>query len=442
MTGGPPPPVSDSPPGGRHSLTRNTVWMAVGQGSRVALGAAYFVIVARTLGPEGYGAFVAAVALVALAAPFASIGAGNLLVKHVSRSPDSFRRYWGGALTITAASGAAFGLLVIVASRFVLPSSIPLLLVVCVTIADMLFSRLLDISGQAYQAHERLARTAQFPLLLSGLRLVSALAFATLGAPTPIGWAMWYLASSAISGLVAVAVTLRELGRPSRVFGYPAKELREGIYFATSLSAQSIYNDIDKSMLARLSTLTATGIYGAAYRLIDVSFVPVRALLAAAYPRFFRHGVRGVRGSLTVARRLLPLSAAYATLVGIVLYAGAPFLPRLLGRGFEASIEATRLLAVLPLLKAVHYFAADTLTGAGYQGRRTVAQIVVAAFNIGINVPLILRFSWRGAAWSSVASDGLLALLLWMTLWSVCRREDRVAGETGSPLVMAVGGAG
>ena len=31
-----------------------------------------------------------------------------------------------------------------------------------------------------------------------------------------------------------------------------------------------------------------TGIYGAAYRFIDVSMTPVRSLISAAYPRFFK----------------------------------------------------------------------------------------------------------------------------------------------------------
>jgi O-antigen/teichoic acid export membrane protein len=77
------------------------------------------------------------------------------------------------------------------------------------------------------------------------------------------------------------------------------------------------------------------------------------------------------------------------------------------------------------LLKSVHYFAADTLTGAGYQGRRTVAQVIVAAVNIGINIPLIAHASWRGAAWSSIASDGLLAVMLWTIVWATCRHEDQ-----------------
>ena len=251
--------------------------MAIGQGSRVALGASYFIVVARALHPDGLGAFAGAVALVALAAPFASLGAGNLMIKHVARDPRHFRRYWGGALSTTIISGVVLGAIILACSRLVLPKTIPLGVVACVMAADLLFSRILDISGQAYQAHERLSRTAQFPLMISVSRLIAAGLFILIGNPSPVRWAMWYLGSSALSATISVLVTWKELGRPERVIGYPASELREGMYFATSLSAQNIYNDIDKSMLARLSTLEATGIYSAAYRLIDVSFVPVRA---------------------------------------------------------------------------------------------------------------------------------------------------------------------
>jgi O-antigen/teichoic acid export membrane protein len=416
--------------------------MAVGQGSRVALGASYFVVVARALHPDGLGAFAGAVALVALASPFASLGAGNLMIKHVARDPRHFQRYWGGALSTTIISGLALGIVILACARLVLPPTISFQLIVCVMAADLLFSRILDINGQAYQAHERLARTAQFPLLISVSRLIAAGLFLAIGDPTPSRWALWYLGSSALSAAISVAVTWWELGRPERVIGYPLKELREGMYFATSLSAQNIYNDIDKSMLARLSTLEATGIYSAAYRLIDVAFVPVRSLLAALYPRFFQRGARGARESLAVSRRLLPYAGGYAAVAGMVLYLLAPQLPRLLGADYRASIGAVRLLALLPLLKTIHYFAADALTGAGYQGRRTLVQVIIAVLNIGANVPLILLASWRGAAWSSLGSDGMLAIVLWWTLLAACRQEDRQrAGSPPVPVMAVAGGA-
>ena len=203
-------------------------------------------------------------------------------------------------------------------------------------------------------------------------------------------------------------------------------ELREGFYFATSLSAQTIYNDIDKTMLARLSTLGATGIYAAAYRLIDVAFIPVGSVLNAAYPGFFREGKGGIQAATHYGRTLLKKILPYSLFAAVALFVGAPLVPRILGHQYVEVTEALRWLAVLPLLKTLHYFIADSLTGAGYQGLRTLVQIGIAAFNILFNLWIIPAYGWRGAAWSSIASDGLLALCLWFAAY-------RLAGATHPP---------
>ena len=51
--------------------------------------------------------------------------------------------------------------------------------------------------------------------------------------------------------------------------------------------------------------------------------------------------------------------------------------------------EALRWLSLLPLLKTLHYFAADSLTGAGFQGIRTTVQVGIAIFNVLFNLWII-----------------------------------------------------
>lgn len=412
----------------RSVVARNAAWIALGQAGRTIAQAAYFVVIARTLGATGYGAFVGAAGMSAMIAPFAGLGAGNVLIQHVARDRGTFARYWGGALAVTMIGGLASVGLVVLLGRAILPATIPTGLIICVALSDLVFATVLYVCGQAYQAVERMARTAQLPIVTSVLRLAAACAFVALpGAHTPGAWGVYYVSCTALSAVAALWLSMRELGRPAAWFTYGRGDLRRGMYFATGFSAQNVYNDIDKTMLSRLSTLQATGIYGAAYRVIDVAMVPLRALSAAAYPRFFRHGARGVRGSLMVARRLFPAAVGYGCTVGAAVYLVAPLLPRFLGADFGNAVEAVRWLALLPVLKSIQSFAADTLTGAGYQGTRTSLQIGIAVFNVGINVPLIGGWSWRGAAWASLLTDGLLALLLWVVVWRFRHRAAAVA---------------
>lgn len=105
-------------------------------------------------------------------------------------------------------------------------------------------------------------------------------------------------------------------------------------------------------------------------------------------------------------------SLPYSLFAFAACIVGAPLVPHILGRQYADVTEALRWLAILPVLKTLHFFTADALTGAGHQGTRSLIQFGVAAFNVLINLWLIPSYGWRGAAWSSIASDGLLALSL------------------------------
>jgi O-antigen/teichoic acid export membrane protein len=405
-------------------LARNTLWMFLGLGSRIVIQAAYFVVIARSLGPAGYGTFVGVVAFVQILVPFASLGGGQLLIKNVATSAELFARYWGNALAVTLLIGSLLTGAVLWLSQYILPNSIPPLLILSIAVADLLFSRVLEVSGQAFQAFQRLGWTAQLQVMLSLMRLGAALGLVILStSPTPVEWGVLYLLSTAVSSSIGIWLVHLKLGKPRLDLGRVVSELREGFYFSFGLSAQSIYNDIDKTMLARLSTLEATGIYAAAYRLIDVSFTPVRSLLGASFTRFFQHGAAGIRGSFSFAKRLLPVGAAYGLFAGVALYLTAPLLPYLLGADYQNAVEAVRWLSLLPFLKAMHYLLADALTGAGFQGLRSGLQGLVALFNVAINLVLIPVFSWHGAAWASIGSDAFLVLGLCAMLWYIYRRE-------------------
>jgi O-antigen/teichoic acid export membrane protein len=395
-------------------LARNTLWAMGGYGLRLAIQAVYFVVIARCLGPQQYGGFVAVTALANLISPFVGMGTGNLLVKNVARDKSLFAEYWGNGLVVNLVLGLAVVAFVVLASVALLPHSIPVFAILCICISDLIAVKFLEMAAYAFQAFEMLSRNAHLNVLVSLTRLVGIVALAlTLHHPTIRSWSAVYLAGTIVAASIGVIWVTLSLGRPKFALGRIRGEFFEGLKFSTGLSAQTIYNDIDKTMLARLGSLEATGIYSAAYRLIDVSFIPIRALLNAAYSGFFRSGADGIRGTLRYSRRLMLRIAPYSLLTFAVLLIGAPIVPRILGEQFAYVSEALRWLSLLPLLKTLHYFAADALMGAGYQGVRTTVQVGIAIFNVLLNLWIIPAYGWRGAAWSSVASDGLLAAILW-----------------------------
>jgi O-antigen/teichoic acid export membrane protein len=416
----------------KNLLARNTGWMFLGQGLRLAVQALYFTVIARGLGVTNYGSFVGVVALVGILTPFGTLGSGFLLVKNVSRDPDLFPQYWGrGLLTTATATSILFGLVLLVA-RCALPAAIPMKLVMLVAAADLFGMSITTLCSHAFQAFERLHWTAAINVAVSTSRMLAAVTLVALYRhPSALQWGTFYFGATAFVSALALALVISKLGRPTYHFRSTAAETREGFYFSTSLSAQTIYNDIDKAMLARLGTLDATGIYGAAYRLIDVSFSPVSSLLAAAYPNFFRAGTGGIAATLRYAKPLLLRALAYALLVCLGWLAAAGIVPYVLGGDYRFAEEALRWLAVLPLLRVVHFLLSDALTGAGYTGLRSSIQVGVALFNVLINFWLIPAYSWRGAAWSSIASDALLACAIGMAVF-VLSRSQRLSSASNT----------
>jgi O-antigen/teichoic acid export membrane protein len=410
------------------TLVRNTTWMFLGQGVRNVLRACYFLLIPRFLGTEQYGAFIAVTALIAIVAPFASFGIGYVLVKNVARDRNLFAPYWGNTLLVTLVSGLILVSASIVLVPHLLPSSISWTLIVMVAFADLLFTRLLDNACLAFQAFEMLGDTAKLNVLSGLLRLIAAVLLVTVvHHSSAVAWGVCYVLAAAVSCTIGLVSVHRKLGSPALAFNRIRPELAESFYFSVSLSSQTIYNDLDKTMVASISTLDAAGIYGAAYRLIEVAILPVRSLLSATYAAFFRHGTKGVSATARYASTLLPKAIGYSLFTSLVLFFAAPILPYLIGHEYSRSVEALRWLSPLPVLKTLHSFAADALTGAGRQGTRTAAQVVIAALNGVANLWLIRDYSWRGAAWSSLACDGLLVVGLWgLLLWFVRNESEHV----------------
>jgi O-antigen/teichoic acid export membrane protein len=404
---------------------RGTAWLTIAQAGRLTIQSGTFVLVARALGARGFGAFAAALALVSVLSPFGACGAGNLLVMHVARARGSFARSWGAALATVPVAGLPLAALAVGAGALILP--VPVALVVLVAIAELVFARLAELCTQAFQGVERPREVALLQLVPSVCRLGAAVLFAG-GA---VRWAAMYLGASVVAAAVSLLVVTCVLGRPRR--GDIREMLREGSWFALAQSSANIYTDIDKTMLARLGSLQAAGVYAVAYRATAMAFTPVTALLTASYARFFKRGADGIKGSRAFATELLPGACLYGAGAGAVLFAIAPVLPHVLGSDYADAAGALRLLAPLPLIQAIYYLAGDALTGAGHQRVRTGIQLGAAAVNVLLCLWLVPAYSWRGAAAATLVSLGLLAAALWTAVAFVSTRKER-HGDAGPRL--------
>jgi O-antigen/teichoic acid export membrane protein len=387
----------------------------------------YFLIIARVIGPTGYGTFLACTSLAAVLAPFSPLGTGQVLVKYTSRDNSLMAAHLGNALLITTGMGALLIGAIVLLRQVLLPSSVSILMVVVVGTADLICAQFTYVFAQALLASEKAKGSSSVMAVSAHTRLAAAVLLILTGAPSLNRWVFFYLAASIAAAIYGVIAVSTSCSAPRFTLGLLRSTIREGFHFSTSLAAQTVYNDIDKTMLARLSSVQGAAIYAVAYRFIEVAMLPMRSLQSATYPEFFRHGVGGVRASFNFAKRILRRSVAYGFAASVGLFLLAQFVPLIMGPAYVDSTIALRWLSPLPLIQSVHAFLSDSLSGANCQAERSWCQIAVAVFNVLINLWLIRSWAWRGASWSSIVSEVALAGLLFVVIRIHLHKEESQA---------------
>jgi O-antigen/teichoic acid export membrane protein len=390
----------------------------------------YFILIARSLGVEEFGKFASITAIGTIFMPFSTWGSGNILVKHVSRNKGHFSEYWGESYLVTWISSLLLSIVAILLSMIFIPG-VGVLSICFFIIGDIVFSRLLDICIMAFLAFEDYKTMAMLQIAPSLLLSLSSLSLFLLPAPNGLlRWSVLYFVCFAFGAALGLMSVFTKLGWGRMKFQRLRQEFVEGFYFSVSVSSQSVYNDIDKVLLTQYAGPSSAGLYSAAYRIINVLFIPINALMYSAYPRFFREGQSGLSASFKWARRLIKFSLIYVVCSFILLFFGAPLITQILGSGYELTSVVVLWLSPLILLKVTHNFFADALTGAGFQKERCFVQVFVAIFNLLLNVILIARFGWKGAAISSILSDGLLALCFVLVIFMKLEMMNRVEGSS------------
>jgi O-antigen/teichoic acid export membrane protein len=406
----------------KSALVRNASWLFAGQGLGYVAQAFYFIVLARLLGTTQYGLLAGAFALVSVVSQYSALGSGILFLRYVSADRSQFSIYWGNILMSVLLLGVLLAVAVSLAGRWLVgAASVPLLLPLA--IGDCLFQQVSSCAGQVFLTYEKMKISATLGLLSNVSRLFVAVGmFVFLHRASAWQWAVAILAVSFLSAVIAFGTVTRCFGLPSFSPALWMKRAGEGFVYAISGSTTAVYNDIDKVVLSHLGMNQANGIYSMAYRLINIGSMPVQSLVGAAFPGFFREGVKGIAATIPMARKLLRHTAVLGLAISAILFLTAPIIPHLVGKSYAESVSAVRWLCLIPFFRAFHLSAGDAIAGAGHQQFRLASQSIAALGNLLLNLYLIPRYSWWGAAWASLATDGALGIMNWVAVIYLSKR--------------------
>jgi O-antigen/teichoic acid export membrane protein len=389
----------------RKPVAQNTLYMLCSYACRVFFQLTTFFFVARRLGPAAFGEFAALYALISLLSPFIELGGYTLIIRDITR--DIPPRKALGNVLIVAVWTVPLGVIAAILLKVILLPTTPFVLFLTLTIASFAFGRMISLLQAVNVATSHLWKNVAYDLA-NGLLSIGFVGILYLQQG---GIHMWIWLSAAQVTLVSLGGLywfVRKYGVPHGMLNEGWERVTSGFHIAIGSSAQNASMDLDKAMLARLSTLEDAGIYAAAQKITTAAFLPVNAFLSAIYPKFFLLGKDGHIFARNYAKKALFVTIPYGVAVSSLIWFLAPYSTYVLGEKFQESQRALSYLAVIPLLQGIYWPFADALNGSGLQVIRARFQVIALTASVILNLVLIHKMGWLGAATASIISHTIL----------------------------------
>ncbi len=394
------------------TLAKSVSVVLVWNAARLALQLAWVLLLARALGPQGYGTFSGLAGLGLALGGFAAIGMGLRLYENVARDHSALARHW--VLVRSCAAWSAPSLLVL---YLVLALSMrvdaTVLVVVSIGIAEVVLAPLCAQVAFTYASLGRMGESAAVPVVLSLARVVAAAAYLLVW---PDGGLNEYVVLHVMTTLLAISwiwhrahVSLRLPRQSRRADG---AELRSGLGFASIWASGLALTSLDKTAVMYAGGGSVAGEYTAGYRLASVAALPVEALTTTIMPRLFRAGgdrPLSPRQVLLLIAVVLAYGAAAGWLVGLAM----PLVTFLLGDGFAGLVPLAALIAWWVPAYCLRMLLGNMLLGYGLKRVRVGIEIS------GLIVTGVLMFAWVPATGLAGALKALLVVEWSMAFLSV-----------------------
>ena len=398
--------------GAARAVARNTTVQVVADTAGKLISLAFYVVLGRELGPDGFGVFAFGLSLALLVITPAGFGIDTIVAREIARDREAMHRLVWNALAMKAVFGAlAVGLTVVIG---VLAghgrSAVIVVAILAVSafielMAKTLYSVFLGLEDmRPPSAALLIQRTASalggIGALLAGAGVVTVAALYLGGVVVAFAWTARRVAARAHPRRWFNATSARSLLLTSMPSGI-------------NVLLSTVLFRVDTLILALFKGTAAVGLYGAAYRLLESTLVLSYAVAVAMLPtlsRLSRASVPSVAeayagGAKVIATTLTPIGCTFA------LFA-EPLIETIYGAEYAPAATALRLLGGAATLYGFSHLALYVLIAQGRQ--RTIPWITagVVLLNVALNLTLIPRFSIDAAAFATSASELVLAVLM------------------------------
>jgi O-antigen/teichoic acid export membrane protein len=408
----------------------------------VAIGYVAHVVLARLLGLHGYGVYVIALSWALLLTIPTRLGFDQSALRYATIYLESgqlgrFRGFMRVAILSVSLAAAGIGyVMVLVGSRVAVGANRTAIIAAALIILPLALLGILSVvmrtAGRIFasQFYDQLLR----PALL--IAIVVGLAFA--GVRTTVLSALVATALSALGALAALGIHFwRQFGSARKV---PANYDAWKPWVALSLPllaitlTQEVMNQLEVILLGYFADARQAGLFAAAWRLASLTPFALVALTTVSGPMvastFHRRDFEALNRVVGLTARL---GLAFSVCASILLAAAGRPLLGIFGQEFKAAYPALLILLVGGLINAFTGVVAYLLTLTGRERQALWIFFGSLALSLGLNVLLIPRLGFVGAAIASSSALGCWNLIMLINVRQVLGIDASAIGLSPRP---------
>ncbi len=377
-----------------------------------ALGWTGTVLIARELGEEGFGAFTLVFSLLGMLSIITDLGLGRVALAGLLDSDSDSARFAGTYVVLRGLLGlVGYGVVV----AFVALAGYPSVVLQATVVAGLV--PVLATPAHAYeiafQAHHRLDQTAVVRVVAQLGQLALTIALVVAGRSL-----VWLTVPAVLNATIVFGLTA-PLAHRLESFTYTidrsiwGRLVREAVPLSIGTAMATMYYRVDSVMLSKLDDLSAVGVYGVAYKFVDVAHlipsalsVAILAVLVKSWPddiERFRATLGNAAAVLTVLGGLL--------VVEFLLFA-EPTIGFLYGETYRKGGLALRMLMVGEWSGYFTSLSFAALVASARHRRYPMITLIGLTLNIAVNLVFIPLWSYEGAAAATLATELIVATLM------------------------------
>lgn len=387
-------------------MTRNILYSIAGQALRAALQGGTFLVISKSLGPSGYGSIVPIISICFLANSFSSAGTMYLMLIHLSRDKLDAKAWINKAITSHILTSPLIFTITLGFCSLLFPDSVSIYTLTLLVLSDILFIPVIEITHRAFQALEKMLTVALVSNLHIALRFLIILALYTQWGEAIITvdfWAEIYLLTSMLAALMTLGILKSKLQHEIRL-SHQTFSIN-GFRLSSAYFIQKGLADIDKIILSSLTTSTIVGHYAVAYRIMDITLIPMRGTLATLYNRIISN-----EKNTQPHQKATVIGLYFFSILSVfIVYILSDYITVYFGKQYEDAALILKWLSPYPILYLTRELFLAKLDAQFLIQEKAKALSFTLISNCILSAITIPTIGWKGSIISIYITEALLS---------------------------------